>query len=69
MKEQVSMIRSAWSAVTSCRRWMRSRSDAAGFFCRSRSFSSDALSSDCWSGEPLDWGRLSGVVMFGQGGC
>ena len=30
MKEQVSMMRSAWEVVTSWRRWERSRSGAEG---------------------------------------
>ena len=46
MKEQVSMMRSAWSVATSCRKWERSRSDAAGLFGRTRPSSSEVLSSD-----------------------
>ena len=70
MKEQVSMMRSACSVLTCCRRWARRRSDAAGLFCRSRPSSFDALPSDCSSREPLDpvdWGRGSGVVIFARG--
>ena len=70
MKEQVSMMRSACSVLTCCRRWARSRSDAAGLFCRSRPSSFDALPSDCSSREPLDpvdWGGGSGVVIFARG--
>ena len=47
MKEQVSMMRSAWSVVTSWRRWRRSLSDAGRRFWRILPSSFGGVTSDC----------------------
>ena len=58
MKEQVSMMRSAWEVVTSWRRWERSRSGAEG--CLGINWVSlfDSFPDE------LGCNWLSGVVMF-----
>ena len=61
MKEQVSMMRSAWEVVTSWRRWARSRWGAEG--CLGSSWVSWFDASPDELG--CDW--LSGVVIFGWG--
>lgn len=61
MKEQVSMIRSAWEVETSWSRWERSRSGAEGSLGVSSASWFDAFEDAL----VCEW--LSGVVMFGLG--
>ena len=61
MKEQVSMMRSAWAVVTSWRRWARSREGAE------RRLGSSWVSGFEAFPDELGCEWLSGVVMFGWG--
>ena len=66
MKEHVSMMRSACVVLTCWLKWARSRSAAAGDFCRRRRPSGvEGGSVDCSGGVSLDRGWSSGVVMLG----